>query len=58
MQHGLPDFKAADILKDVQLLSQAREAAQTYMAVEPDETRVRARLKRRFGAAFDGILNN
>lgn len=34
-QSGLPDFRAADLLKDVQLLEEAREDAQALLAADP-----------------------
>ncbi len=35
-QHGLPEFKIADLSTDVQLLQQARQAAQQVLAQDPD----------------------
>lgn len=34
-QHGLPDFKLADLYKDVAILKEAQQLAQTVMEVDP-----------------------
>ena len=34
-QHGLPDFKLADLYKDVAILKEAQALAQTIMEVDP-----------------------
>ena len=34
-QHGLPDFKLADLYKDMAILKEAQSLAQTVMDVDP-----------------------
>ena len=48
-QHGLPDLHAADILRDLPLLEEARRAARKAVAAGWD---VRDELARRFGGKF------
>lgn len=48
-QHGMPDLRAADILKDLPLLEEARRAARRETAAGLD---CREELRRRFGGAF------
>lgn len=58
LQHGLPDLKAADIIRDVSLLAAARDEARQVLQAGVDETHVLAALSRRFGASFERLLNN
>lgn len=58
LQHGLPDLKAADILRDVPLLAAAREAAKAYCQQNGREDVMLSALKKRFGPSFAGIFNN
>ena len=48
-QHGMPDLKAADIVKDLPLLEEARKEAQNAMERGMD---FRKELAHRFGGAF------
>lgn len=48
-QHGMPDLRAADILRDLPLLEEARKAARREVAAGLD---CREELKRRFGGKF------
>ncbi len=57
-QHGLPDLKAADIIRDVALLTAARDKAAAYLHQPHDEDMLMAALRRRFGHHFDGLLQN
>lgn len=58
MQHGLPDLKAADIIRDIHLLVAARDGASAYLNGQPDEAAMRQALETRFGDQFKGVLNN
>lgn len=58
VQHGLPDLKAADIVRDVHLLMAARDAAKAYLQTHPDEQPILEALQQRFGEQFKGLLNN
>ncbi|KMO86456.1 ATP-dependent DNA helicase RecG [Megasphaera cerevisiae DSM 20462] len=57
-QHGLPDLKAADIIRDVSLLAAARDKAADYLKGPVMEQTILEALQRRFGAAFEGLLKN
>lgn len=58
-QHGLPDLKAADIIADISLLAAARDAASDFLqSPAADEKEIEKVLERRFGAHFQGLLNN
>lgn len=57
-QHGLPDLKVADIIKDVHLLLEAREGAINYLSQNPMADEAKDRLNRRFGERFLHILYN
>ena len=57
-QHGLPDLKAADIVRDISLLTAARDKAADYLKGPVDEETIYAALERRFGTRFQGLLNN
>ncbi len=58
VQHGLPDLKATDIVRDVHLLMAARDAASIYLKTHTDEQPIVEALQHRFGEQFQGILNN
>ena len=58
VQHGLPDLHAADIVRDVALLQNARDEAAAYMASGVSEETVLQHLHRRFGGSFTKVLNN
>ncbi len=47
-QHGLPDFKIADLAEDSQLLLQAREAAASYLESNPVPPLLMSRIQRLF----------
>lgn len=58
MQHGLPDLKAADIVRDIHLLVAARDGASAYLQTHHDDGPIVAALEQRFGEQFKGLLNN
>lgn len=58
-QHGLPDLKVADIIRDLPLLIEARKAAALYIAVHGSDEVAKEYekyLNERFGAEFINIL--
>lgn len=57
-QHGLPDLKAADIIRDVALLAAARQEAAAFLAGGVPEEHVLGALRKRFGDSFEKLLNN
>lgn len=57
-QHGIPDLKIADILKDSNVLIEARRAAQQTIAVADRFEDIRPVLTARFGSHFGMIFNN
>ena len=57
-QHGLPDLKAADIIKDIDLLVAARDRAAQYLKTHHDENQIVRVLQKRFGENFQGLWNN
>jgi ATP-dependent DNA helicase RecG len=57
-QHGIPDLKAADIVRDISILMKARDSAAAFLQSQEEEENVRVILRRRFGRHFDGLLNN
>ncbi|MDT8440782.1 MAG: ATP-dependent DNA helicase RecG [Desulfuromonadales bacterium] len=58
-QSGLPDFRVANILRDAQILEQARQAAFSYLEQvpdfqnSPDTVGMRAELTRRWGTRLE-----
>jgi len=57
-QHGIPDLKIADILKDSSVLLEARRAAQQTIAVAELFDGIRTVLNERFGGHFGMIFNS
>ncbi len=55
-QHGIPDLKIADILKDTGVLLEARQAAQSTVAATEQFAAVRPVLRERFGDHFGMIF--
>ncbi len=55
-QHGLPDLKIADIVKDTKVLLEARQAAQQTVAAPERFAAVRPVLRERFGDHFGMIF--
>jgi ATP-dependent DNA helicase RecG len=57
-QHGLPPFRVADLLRDADVLEEARRDAQSLVAADPglahpDHARLRRQLLNRYGQALD-----
>ncbi|MBP2644796.1 MAG: ATP-dependent helicase RecG [Firmicutes bacterium] len=57
-QHGLPDLKIADIVRDTGILLKARQAAQKTVADKEHFLQVQPLLTERFGDYFGMIFNN
>lgn len=57
-QHGLPDLKIADIINDIGVFLEARQAAESTMATSEDFNYIRPALITRFGQEFGGIFSN
>lgn len=57
-QHGIPDLKIADIVKDINILLDARRAAQDTVAQAGRLNAVRPALGERFGNHFGMIFQN
>ena len=55
MQHGLPDLKIADVLRDVRLLLEARKAAEETLARQEDMRFVLPVLSMQYGEQFRHI---
>jgi ATP-dependent DNA helicase RecG len=56
-QHGLPPFRVADLLRDAEILEEARRDAQSVVAADPglsnaDHARVRRQVLTRYGQAL------
>lgn len=59
VQHGLPDLKVANIIKDVDLLTEARKDSKRYIAsvgAQVVKTNLSGELTKRFGENFIQIL--
>ncbi len=57
-QHGLPPFRVADLLRDAEVLEEARRDAQALVAADPglahpDHARLRRQILARYGQALD-----
>jgi ATP-dependent DNA helicase RecG len=57
-QHGLPPFRIADLLRDADLLEEARRDAQTLIAADPglsqpQHAKLRRQMLHRYGQALD-----
>jgi ATP-dependent DNA helicase RecG len=57
-QHGLPPFRAADLLRDAELLTEAREDAMRMVAADPalhspENAKLRRMVLSRYGQALD-----
>ena len=57
-QHGLPDLKIADIINDMDVFFEARQAAEQTLATPEDFDNVRPALRARFGQEFGMIFFN
>lgn len=57
-QHGMPDLKIADIVKDLNILLEARQAAQQTMAETENLDKMRPILAQHFGEQFAMILQS
>ncbi len=59
-QHGLPDFKLADLYKDLDILKIAQQAAEEVLAADPLLSHpANLRLKQRIEQFVDGdVLKN
>ena len=61
-QHGLPEFKLADLLKDVKLLKVATDAAKDTLVSDPSlsskrNEKVKEMLEFKFGESLNGVNN-
>lgn len=56
-QHGLPDLKIADVFRDVELLNEARSAAEVCMREEKNLARLRMTLSSAYGEKFVSMHN-
>jgi ATP-dependent DNA helicase RecG len=57
-QHGMPDLKIADIVKDTDILIEARHAAQQTVVIPERFSSIRSALIDRFGEQFTTIFQN
>lgn len=57
-QHGIPDLKIADILKDIDILIEARKAAQKTVAAPGKIQTVKTAMDSTFGPHFRMIFNS
>lgn len=55
-QHGLPDLKIADIINDIGVLLEARQAAEQTLAITEYFDKIRPALGTRFGSQFAMIF--
>ena len=57
MQHGLPDLKIADVLSDMDILLQAREAALATLAKKSDLSFIVPILQQQYHEHFEHITD-
>ncbi len=57
-QHGLPDLKIADIIKDISIFMEARRAAEQTLGIPEDFAGIRGALSERFGKDMGMIFLN
>jgi ATP-dependent DNA helicase RecG len=57
-QHGLPDLKIADIVSDIEIFFEARQAAEQTVNTPTDFNTVRTTLGRRFGKEIGMLFTN
>jgi ATP-dependent DNA helicase RecG len=57
-QHGLPDLRIADIIRDTDLIKEARRLAEEQLAMPGAEEQIRQLLSKQFGQRFDMIFNS
>lgn len=57
-QHGLPDLKIADIIRDISIFMEARRAAEQTVGIPEDFASIRAVLSERFGKDMGMIFSN
>lgn len=57
-QHGLPDLKIADIINDIDILLEARRAAEQTIAIPKYFDSIRTTLGTRFGQDFGMLFSN
>lgn len=57
-QHGLPDLKIADIIRDISIFMEARRAAEQTVARPEEFARIRMALSQRFGKDMGLIFAN
>lgn len=56
-QHGLPDLRIADIMRDVDTIAEVRQLAQGQLRSEADWSEVRHLVDMQFGERFNMIFN-
>ena len=57
-QHGLPDLRIADIMRDVDVIAQVRQLAQAQLRTPEDWAEIRRLVEMQFGERFNMIFNN
>lgn len=56
-QHGLPDLRIADIMRDVDTIAQVRQLAQEQLQTSADWTEINRLVELQFGDRFNMIFN-
>ena len=56
-QHGLPDLRIADIMRDVDIIAEVRQLAQAQLRSDEDWQEVRRLVDMQFGERFNMIFN-